>query len=205
MPNSTLIIALGRGIRPDGRIPKITQNRAKKAVRLFKQNPNSTLLISAGYWGFQRFTPPNTEAKPMKAIALSMGVPASKIILEEISRDTLGNAYFTRLIADKHGWKKIIVVTSKDHLERTKYYFEKVYGPGYELRFVLAETGLSKKALEKIAKFEKLALKLANLKNVQAGDLKEIGNYIFKKHIMYNGSILKKIIPFFIKQPYNKD
>jgi uncharacterized SAM-binding protein YcdF (DUF218 family) len=199
-----VIITLGRGIHADGTIPIITQYRAEKAAELFKEKLAPNLLISAGYWGFQRFIPPNTEAKPMKEIAIKMGVPKSKIILEETSRDTLGNAYFTRLITDKNKWKKIIVVTSKDHYIRTKYYFEKVYGPGYELQFSLAKTGLSKKEINKIIKFEKIAMYLASLKKIKAGDLEKIKEYIFKKHIMYNGSILKKIIPFFIKQPYNK-
>lgn len=199
-----VIITLGRGINPDGSIPNITQYRAKKAAKLFNEGLAPNMLISGGYWGFQRFVPPNMEAMPMKEIAINMNVPESKIILEETSRDTLGNAYFTRLIVDKHEWKKIIVVTSEDHYERTKYYFDKVYGTEYDIQYSLAETGLSKEEINKIMKFEKAAIRLCNLRNIKNGDLEGVKQYMFHKHVMYNGSFLRKIIPYFVRQPYNK-
>lgn len=198
------IIVLGRGINSDGTIPKITQYRAEKAAELFNKKLAKKIIISAGYWGFQRPIPPNTEAKPMERILIKKGVPKSAILFEENSRETLGNAYFTRLIVDNYKWKKIIVVTSRDHLKRTKFYFEKVFGKKYKLQFSLAKDNFSEKDIKKIERFGKISLRLVNLKKIKTGDIKKIKEYLFKHHIIYNGSILKKIIPFFIKQPYNK-
>lgn len=75
-----VIIVLGRGVHSDGTIPQVTKHRAEKAVELFKRKLAPTIIISAGYWGFARPIPKNTEAKPMREIIIKKGTPNSKVL-----------------------------------------------------------------------------------------------------------------------------
>ena len=65
--------------------------------------------------------PIRSEASAMKEYALSLGIPEMNILAEEKSKDTLGNAFFTKITyLEKYNWKNVIVITSDFHLNRTK-------------------------------------------------------------------------------------
>ena len=56
------------------------------------------------------------------------GVPASSILKESSSYDTVGNGYFSAMIhAVPDGWKRVAVVTSDFHMPRSRAIFETVY------------------------------------------------------------------------------
>ena len=56
------------------------------------------------------------------------GVPASSILKESSSYDTVGNGYFSAMIhAVPAGWKRVAVVTSDFHMPRSRAIFETVY------------------------------------------------------------------------------
>jgi uncharacterized SAM-binding protein YcdF (DUF218 family) len=67
------------------------------------------------------------EAPVMKRILTDLGVPANRVIVEEKSRDTMENAKYSEEICAKHGYKKIILMTSSYHLKRSVTAFRK-YG-----------------------------------------------------------------------------
>ncbi len=84
----------------------------------------------------------------MAAFAKKLGVPSSALLLEEESRDTLGNAYFVRRnFLDPNGWHSIRIVTSDFHLSRAAWVFRKVLGAAYDFSFVSAPSGLSNRLL----------------------------------------------------------
>ncbi|PIN75687.1 hypothetical protein COV18_02460 [Candidatus Woesearchaeota archaeon CG10_big_fil_rev_8_21_14_0_10_37_12] len=201
------IMVLGRGIKPDGSLPNGPQLRGMLAVSLFKKGFADNVLLSSKYWAFQNFVPPITEAEAMKRFVTKLGVHESKIVKQEISEETIGEAFFNKInVVDKNGWKKLIVVTSEDHLERTKYIFKRVFGPEYELQFAATKSGLTKDLLERTEKLERKGLKFArnHLEKITPGNNEELKKMIFKKHLVYNNSWLKPIIKFVLKrQPYN--
>jgi uncharacterized SAM-binding protein YcdF (DUF218 family) len=59
-----------------------------------------------------------SEASQGGKFLRSFGVPESKIILEDQSRNTHENAVFTQSILQKEGYKSIILVTSAFHMKR---------------------------------------------------------------------------------------
>jgi hypothetical protein len=77
-----------------------------------------------------------TEAEAMATYARSRGLPAKAVLLEELSRDTVGNAYFVRKHwLDPNGWKSIRVVTTDYHIPRAAWIFRKILGPDYDVAF----------------------------------------------------------------------
>src|SRR5579864_3031553 len=57
-----------------------------------------------------------------------------KVWVETHSRDTVGDAYFTKVnLAVPRCWKKIVVVTSMYHVPRTSEIFRFVYGPDFRV------------------------------------------------------------------------
>lgn len=59
-------------------------------------------------------------------------VPKDRIYLETVSYDTIGNAYFARVLhADPWEWRKIVVVSSRFHMQRSKVIFDWVFSLPY--------------------------------------------------------------------------
>ena len=71
----------------------------------------------------------------MKDYAVSLGTDGKKIMKEEKSKDTVGNAYFSKQLIRKLGFRNIIVVTTEIHAHRAKIIFKMVFGPAYKIRF----------------------------------------------------------------------
>ncbi len=60
---------------------------------------------------------------------IDAGVPSSRVLMEASSWDTIGNAFFSRVIhVQPRGWRRILVITSDFHLERVQAAFNWTYG-----------------------------------------------------------------------------
>jgi SanA protein len=68
-----------------------------------------------------------SEAQTMKEYALTRGIPAATLIVEDKSRNTFGNLKCIRDLLKERGWKSVILVTSAYHTRRVsllnKHYF----------------------------------------------------------------------------------
>lgn len=72
----------------------------------------------------------------MRAYAERAGVIAKRrLILEEYSMETIGNAYYIKQILDERRWQSVRIVTSEFHLPRAQQTFEHVFGRGYKLQY----------------------------------------------------------------------
>lgn len=142
------IVVLGGGVHPDGSLPLMVQHRVARAVELYRRRVAPRLILSGRCSLRDADPPPVTEAAAMADLALALGVPASRILLEERSKDTLGNAYFTRIDhLEPNEWTRIRVVTSDFHLSRAAWVFRKILGPEYDFSFVSAFSGFSPREL----------------------------------------------------------
>ena len=156
MHSSDAVLVLGGGVRPGGELPPWVVARFDRALALRGDSP--IVCLSAGT--VHRPPPLNGEGFPwLESVAgaahlLARGVPANCIQVEAISYDTIGNAYFAKLLhVDPAGWRRLLVVTSEFHMPRSKAIFEWVFGltPGrYELQFEASpDEGLDAKLLER--------------------------------------------------------
>jgi uncharacterized SAM-binding protein YcdF (DUF218 family) len=176
------ILILGGGINRDGTLPKFVKKRLEKAWGIFKTKKDSKILVSGKYsFLFPKDKlPKKTEAEAMRDYLLKLGVPKEKIYLEKKSKDTIGNAYYTKklyFIPKKE--KEAIIVTSDFHLKRVKFIFKKIFGPKYKLKFVGVPSSIRKKA--KILKRQKELLERA--KEILAP--MKTGNHNFLKYKLY--------------------
>lgn len=99
-------------------------SRVIKAIRLFKQRAAPIIVMTGGSGDY--FDQSVGEAILMKELAVQMGVPEDKIIVETESRNTRENVVYTKQILDKINAKKIILVTSALHLPRSMALFKKI-------------------------------------------------------------------------------
>lgn len=141
------IVVLGGGVLPDGTLPPVARARVERGVELFESGVAPRLILS-GRCGLSAPEPAVTEAAAMAGYAAAFGVPRGALFLEDDAKDTLGNAYFTReRFLEPNGWTSIRVVTSDFHLSRAAWVFRKILGPGYDVSFVSAPSGLSPREL----------------------------------------------------------
>ena len=91
--------------------------RAEAAARLAHERPGA-IVIASGRAGFEGPTRP-TEAEIMAGVLHREGVAPGRVLLEDASRDTIGNALLTVARYLRHiAPRPLTVVTSPSHLER---------------------------------------------------------------------------------------
>lgn len=188
------ILILGGGLKEDGSPATWVRARLDKALEL-KDETEYFMTLSA--WTLHKETKmkdgfPLTEAESMGEYLLSKGVDNSRLLQEFASRDTIGNAYFSRLLhTDPGNLKKLLIVTSEFHMPRSKEIFEWIFNLEpldfeYELDFLETENiGLDEKALVARVEKEQKSLKLVreNRKNITS--LKQLHKWLFSVHNAY--------------------
>jgi len=94
--------------------------RVMAGIDAFKVNPNAVLVLTGG-----KTSGRISEAKMMALIALSKGIPLSRIVLEEEAKSTSGNVTFTAKILDRFQLKNSIIVSKAAHLLWALPYFQR--------------------------------------------------------------------------------
>lgn len=106
------------------------RSRVKMAASIFRMANARYLILSGGYTYGDKVS----EAAYMQGIAIREGVPKSRIILEEQSKNTYENALFTKRLAVKAHLHSLLIVTSSYHLPRARIVFRRTL-PSYKLEF----------------------------------------------------------------------
>lgn len=128
LPDAEMIVVLGGGTA-SANYPRQTielgaaSDRIFYASWLFHQGAAPKLLLTGGYipWmGEEEGSP----AENMAVVLSMLGVPEDKILLETESLNTYENAVFSKKILEREGVKKIILVTSAQHMPRAVALFE---------------------------------------------------------------------------------
>src|SRR5262245_32493778 len=125
------LLILGGGVRSRGELTPWAKMRHDLALELERGEP---IVCLSG--GTTHKAPPADEAgyPIFEATAgarylLSHGVAPERLYVETASWDTIGNAYFSKVIhVDPAGWRTLLVITSVFHSPRTRAIFEWVYG-----------------------------------------------------------------------------
>ena len=117
------VVVLGGGVTVDPGLPPTAQLtrssliRLVEGIRILGLHPQARLLLSGG----TPFGAPRSEAAVMADAARQLGVSADRIVLEESSWDTEGQAAGVRPIV---GRDPFVVVTTASHLRRAMALFE---------------------------------------------------------------------------------
>ena len=130
-----IIVVLGGGMLPDGTPAPATLARAEAAADVARAHPDAAIICSGSH-GVGR-KPKRSEAASMADLIVERGVDRERIFLEDQSRDTIGNAVY---VADRYlgaiPARRIYLVTSPFHLERSVETFRLVLGPDWQIEGV---------------------------------------------------------------------
>ena len=131
LPFADAIVLLGGGVDPvsDGMIyPNMNgaADRVWHAARLYKAGKAPFIIASAGnIWDRDHEPDRQSPAEAMRILLNEFGVPDASIIKEANSRSTRQNALFTSEMASGLEIKKVLLVTSYWHMERSLAAFER--------------------------------------------------------------------------------
>ena len=127
-----------------------------------------------------------SRSEEMKEMILRNNSLESEILSEDFSKDTVGNAVFSKIIlALPRKWKNIAVVSSREHIPRVSKIFSFVYGR----RFKLSYFGAPFNGSFDFAEHEKNSLKKfrEDFFGLTLGDDREILKRMFERHELYRG------------------
>ncbi len=136
---------------------------------------------------------PEDESVISAEYLLKRGTSKKKIFLQRLSVDTIGDAFFTRLIlTDPMKLKKILVITSDHHMPRAKKIFERIFSLKplsfrYHLGFLTAsDKNLDPKTINARAKKEKehLSVFLKHTKSLKT--MPSFHRWLFTRHGAYS-------------------
>jgi len=191
------ILIPGNGVRENGELPPWVLGRLDRVVRDYRGE--YILPLSAGTT--HRRPPLDARGFPiLEAVAaarylLDRGIPRERILPETASWDTIGNAYFSRVVhVAPRGFRRLLVLASEFHLTRTEAIFRWVYGltpltAPFELFFETApDEGMDAAVLA--ARRERERESLAKLAGVMAeiGTLGDFHRWLFTEHNAYNAA-----------------
>jgi vancomycin permeability regulator SanA len=192
-----IILVLGGGISKEGQLPEWVLARLDLAYELFQAGIASKILLS----GKGRDNFPIAEADAMSKYLVKCGMSPQDFLLECQSKDTLQNAYFSRVIhIDPLKIKSALIITNQFHFERTELIFTELLGRTCSLIFkAVNDQGLMVRDLELRAFTERKLMSFYQrlFQSIPNGDLNGLHDVIFNQNnVFYReyeelGTILK--------------
>ncbi len=130
LPEADVIVLLGGAIRGEVSSDTLADmsgvgDRLIFAVAAYKAGRAQTIVVTGG--AKEGFVP---EAKLMRDILVTLGVPAEAIVMEVRNRVTFDNTRFTRHTLAAMEVKSVLLVTSAFHMRRALLVFDTL---GFEL------------------------------------------------------------------------
>jgi len=183
------VIVLANEMDSNGILNKESALRADLAAKLTDEL-DVPYVVTCG-WAY-RGDSPILIADAFKSYLISVGVKSDKIITEINSRDTVGDAVFTRMnISEPRGFKNVCVVTSNYHVPRTTKIFNFVYGSGCAISVKGANVEHGESVIFKELKSESAFNRTFG--GVVTGNIDQIMDALKSNHPLYNGEIYPKI------------
>ncbi len=192
--NYDAVLVLGGGVREGGVLPTWVERRLDAALAV----PGEPLLITLSAGTTHRPPPrdasgfPLFEATASGTYLLNRGVPAERILIEACSWDTIGNAYFSRVMHTQPAeLKRLLIVTSDWHMPRTRFLFDWVYGlPPLPFAFELDYQEAHDPEMSEQLSTERLRKEQASVELVrglagQIGTLPDLHRWLFTRHEAY--------------------
>lgn len=131
-------------------------------------------------------------ADVMREYAISRGVTSTAVIADTDSRDTVGDAVFTkRNLAVPRSWTNILVVTSAYHADRTKEVFSFIYGSNHKVDV----RGAPSEDTDELRTNEQKSLQAfrSTFEGILPGDDEAIFERLRDRHPFYNGATYPRV------------
>ncbi len=177
-------ILLGGGITKKGKIPADALTRAKVALKLLQKNEIQKLVLSGGFTS-KKFSK-ISEARLFTRYFTNKGISKKKIILEEESKDTLGNAiYCKKLFVKQKLSKQIILITSNYHLKRSLVVFQHIFGKPYKFVGKKSRPFIIHKIQNQLKEMESTGLDDLFISQFKPGDHRKAERLLLKELPIY--------------------
>jgi uncharacterized SAM-binding protein YcdF (DUF218 family) len=188
------VLILGGGVRERAELPPWAQARFDRALE--RANGEVFVCLSAGT---THRPPPLDHGYPiLESVAgarylMTQGIAPDRIRIEALSLDTIGNAYFAKLLhVDPAKWSRLLVVTSEFHMPRTRAIFEWVFGfeaGRYSVEFDASpNTGMSDTVLALRSEKERRSLNGLQLLRQKIHSLPQLHEWMFSEHGAYSAA-----------------
>jgi len=185
------VIVLANLMDRYGELNHESSARAAKAVEAFMES-RAKFLVTCG-WAYREDSDLTiADALCRHIVNCFPTVPQGSILIERNSRDTVGDAYFTKIrLANPRRWKNVLIVTSGYHVPRTRDIFEFIYGPQMKVDVLGADVphdeGVLKNELKSLDAFR------STFEGVRPGDDEGALKALRERHPFYNGSVHSQI------------
>jgi uncharacterized SAM-binding protein YcdF (DUF218 family) len=147
---------------------------AKRGAELFLQGWAPLTIFAGGLGVITRHLWNEPEADQFAAIAVEMGVPRERILIENRSTNTGENVLFTkRLLADKGLEPRRFIVVQKPYMERRSYATFKKVWPEKDLVVTSPQVSMD----EYVREYSHDALSPDDVVGIMVGDLQRIRLY----------------------------
>jgi uncharacterized SAM-binding protein YcdF (DUF218 family) len=176
------ILILSNLMSKTGYLNAESRLRADLGATLFKSN-KARIIITSGY-AYRKDSSLEIGNAVKNYLVSKHKIPEYLIAAELRSRDTVGDAYFTRInLIQEHKIKSLLVITSDYHLARTRKIFKFIYGDCCKLNFKVVPTS---NFLSKIDKEKKSLITFNETFNgTPPGDIEKITISLFERHPLY--------------------
>lgn len=190
------ILVPGGGVREGGELPLWTRRRLDRALQI---QTGEELIITLSAGTVHKPPPLDSKGFPIFESAaaakylVQRGLDPKRILIETSSYDTIGNAFFSRVIhVDPRGLRKLLIITSDFHMPRTQVIFSWVYSLDvptnwYELYFEsVSDEGIDAEILS--ARIQKERESLAHLLQIKEkiNTLRQFHEWLFGEHAAYS-------------------
>lgn len=194
MTKDAIIVCSGR-LSHDMTLDPESKLRLNGAIRLFNDGASEHIIMNGGpgvyikpdgsFGYFERGTRP-VHCDFMADYAAEMGIPQDRILKQDYTVDSVGEAYYVKMMClEPKEWKNNIVVSSDYHMNRLRIIYERIFGPEYATEFVGVDTDLTND--EKTLGMEEasLAVFLEQFGEIEPGDSEEIEQTLYTRHGLY--------------------
>ena len=181
------IIVLSNLMDGESNLNLESKNRANLAFEIWNQQNCIPKLITMG-WAYRNDTNVPISKSMENYLVNKLNVPKEQILSDVLSRDTVGDAFFSRYNFEKIFLnKKIIIITSDYHENRAHSIFKFIYGENYKIHFSVIETDLKKsKQKDETDSLDQFS---NTFNGIKSGDMNKIQNILLQNHPLYNGTI----------------
>jgi vancomycin permeability regulator SanA len=122
LPGKVMIVTLGYALAKDGTAEKPLLDRLEVALKAAQANPTARIMVTGGQ--------PQagvTEGDVMTRWLVERGIDRDRILIEDKSKDTVGNVLNVANLLKRHTADAAILVTSASHMRRARTLLEDAF------------------------------------------------------------------------------
>lgn len=182
-------ITLSHKINPDGTLTDESRERVDRSVEMLFHGAMPNIVMAGGHNGRNNTSEPTTHAQAMKQYAVSKGVFAGKVYLEEDSVDTVGQLLFSKKqLVVPNNWGKLVVISHDYHAPRVMEISKIVFGDEFAIGFEFVRTNGSASDPQVIQR-ERTSLDafLRTFAGVTPGKTEDLLARLYEAHPLYKG------------------